>query len=123
MRCARAALSLCSPGGMSPSRSLFPLCTHMVAIACRKCEHFSTSLSSASVTLRGGRAAPADRSVVGRVSRAQLVHTTARNCVGDEGGPFGIGNHGLISSHCKLLWSKSHGGERCSQVRAACPDR
>jgi hypothetical protein len=62
-------------------------------------------------------------SALGRVLRAQLVHTTARNCAGDEGGPFGVGNHGLISSHCKLLWSKSHGGERCSQVRAACPDR
>ena len=46
------------------------------------------------------------RSGSGRVSRAQLVHTTARNCVGDEGGPFGVGNHELISSHCKLLWSK-----------------
>jgi hypothetical protein len=43
----------------------------------------------------------------GRVSRARLVHTTARNCAGDEGGPFGVGNHGLISSHCKLLWSKA----------------
>jgi hypothetical protein len=45
-------------------------------------------------------------SEMGRVSRVQLVHTTARNCAGDEGGPFGVGNHGLISSHCKLLWSK-----------------
>ena len=44
---------------------------------------------------------------VGRVSRVQLVHTTARNCAGDEGGPFGVGNHGLISSHCKLLWPKA----------------
>ena len=30
-----------------------------------------------------------------------------RNCTGDEGGPFGIGNQVLISSHRKLLWSKA----------------
>ena len=26
-----------------------------------------------------------------------------RNCMKDEGGPFGVGNHGPISSRCKLL--------------------
>src|SRR6516165_12446611 len=41
------------------------------------------------------------------VTSVQLVHTTARNCARDEGGPFGVGNHGLISSHCKLLWPKA----------------
>ena len=29
------------------------------------------------------------------VTSVQLVHTTARNCARDEGGPFGVGNHGL----------------------------
>ena len=29
------------------------------------------------------------------------------NCTRDAGGPFGVGDHGLISSHCKLLWSKA----------------
>jgi hypothetical protein len=28
----------------------------------------------------------------------------APNCASDEGGPFGVGNHGLIPSHRKLLW-------------------
>ena len=30
-----------------------------------------------------------------------------RNCMRDEGGPFGIGNQVLLSSHRKLLWSKA----------------
>src|SRR5262245_17853749 len=40
----------------------------------------------------------------GRVSRASPVHTAARNCTRDEGGPFEVGDHELISSRCKLLW-------------------
>jgi hypothetical protein len=39
----------------------------------------------------------------GLVSRASPVHTAVRNCTRDEGGPFEVGNHGLISSRCKLL--------------------
>jgi hypothetical protein len=30
-----------------------------------------------------------------------------RNCTGDEGGPFEVGNQVLISSHRKLLSSKA----------------
>jgi 2-phospho-L-lactate transferase/gluconeogenesis factor (CofD/UPF0052 family) len=30
-----------------------------------------------------------------------------RNCTRDEGGPFGVGNQVLISSHRKLLRSKA----------------
>jgi hypothetical protein len=30
-----------------------------------------------------------------------------RNCMRDEGGPFEVGNQVLISSHCKLLSSKT----------------
>ena len=47
------------------------------------------------------------RSAPGRVSRAWPVHTVARNCTRDEGGPFGFGKQVLISSHCKLLRSKA----------------
>jgi hypothetical protein len=43
----------------------------------------------------------------GRVSRAKPVHTALRNCTRDEGGPFEVGNHGSISSHCKPLRSKA----------------
>jgi len=32
---------------------------------------------------------------------------TVRNCVGDEGRPFEVGNQVLISSHRKLLSSKA----------------
>ena len=32
---------------------------------------------------------------------------TVRNFTRDEGGPFEVGNQVLISSHCKLLWSKA----------------
>jgi hypothetical protein len=41
----------------------------------------------------------------------------ARNCTRDEGGPFGAGSQVLASNRCKLLSSKSDGGERCSQRR------
>src|ERR1035437_5265634 len=47
------------------------------------------------------------------VSRVSPVHTAMRNCTRDEGGPFVVGNQVLISSHRKLLSSKSDGGERC----------
>src|SRR3974377_222252 len=33
------------------------------------------------------------------VSRVSPVQTALRNCTGDEGGPFEVGNQGLISSH------------------------
>src|SRR5258708_5022297 len=56
------------------------------------------------------------KSAWGLVSRASPVHTATRNCTGDEGGPFGFGNQVLISSHRKLLRSKSCGGERCGNA-------
>jgi len=43
----------------------------------------------------------------GLVSRASPVQTAVRNCARDEGGPFEVGNHGPISSRCKLLRSKA----------------
>src|SRR6516165_10875701 len=39
-----------------------------------------------------------------------------RNCTRDEGRSFEVGNQVLISSHRKLLLSKSNGGERCGNV-------
>jgi hypothetical protein len=41
------------------------------------------------------------------VSRVSPVHTAIRNCTGDEGGPFEVGNQVLISSRRKLLSSKA----------------
>jgi hypothetical protein len=41
------------------------------------------------------------------VSRVTSVHTAVRNCTGDEGGSFEVGNQVLISSHRKLLLSKA----------------
>ena len=35
------------------------------------------------------------------------VPVTVRNCMGDEGRPFEVGNQVLISSHRKLLSSKA----------------
>jgi hypothetical protein len=46
-------------------------------------------------------------SASGLVSRASPVQTVARNCTGDEGGPFGFGDQELIPSYRKLLWSKA----------------
>jgi len=37
---------------------------------------------------------------------------TARNCAKDEGRPLGAGLQEQAPNHLKLLWSKSHGGER-----------
>jgi hypothetical protein len=39
------------------------------------------------------------------VSRVSPVHTAVRNCTGDEGRSFEVGNQVLISSHRKLLSS------------------
>jgi hypothetical protein len=50
---------------------------------------------------------PGLMSPVGLVSRVSPVHTTARNCTRDEGGPFEVGKQVLISSHRKLLSSKA----------------
>ena len=53
---------------------------------------------------------------MGRVSRAPHELFAARNCTRDEGGPFEFGDQEPISSHRKLLWVKSHGGERCGNA-------
>src|SRR5690348_10105991 len=44
------------------------------------------------------------------------MSTTVRNCTRDEGGPFEAGSQVLVSSHRKLLSSKSDGGERCGNA-------
>jgi hypothetical protein len=49
------------------------------------------------------------------VSRASSAHTAMRNYTGDEGRSFEFDNQVWISSHRKLLWSKSQGGERCGK--------
>jgi|SRR3984893_4258412 len=46
-------------------------------------------------------------SELGLVSRASPVHAAMRNCTRDEGRSFEVGNQVLISSRCKLLWSKA----------------
>jgi hypothetical protein len=43
----------------------------------------------------------------GLVSRVSPVHTVLRNCTRDEGRSFEFGNQVLISSHRKLLSSKT----------------
>src|SRR6516162_953470 len=52
----------------------------------------------------------------GLASRVAPVQTAMRNCTRDEGRSFEVGNQVLISSHRKLLLSKSNGGERCGNV-------
>ena len=58
----------------------------------------------------------ATMSELGLVSRVTPVHTAMRNCTGDEGRSFEVGNQVLISSHRKLLSSKNDGGERCEKA-------
>jgi hypothetical protein len=62
------------------------------------------------------KASFSNSSALGRVSRASPVHTAMRNCTRDEGGPFEAGSQVLVSSHRKLLSSKSDGGERCGNA-------
>ena len=65
----------------------------------------------------GPPADKAEMSVEGLVSRVSPVQTALRNCTRDEGRSFEVGNQVLISSHRKLLSSKSDGGEvLCSKV-------
>ena len=40
------------------------------------------------------------------------LHSAPRGCAEDEGGPLGVGLQEQAPKHLKLLWSKSHGGER-----------
>ena len=42
------------------------------------------------------RAATHQMTALGLVSRVSPVHTGVRNCTGDEGGPFEVGNQVLI---------------------------
>ena len=46
-------------------------------------------------------------SLMGRVSRVSPVQTAERNCTRDGGGPSGIGNQVLTSSHRRLPLSKA----------------
>ena len=70
-------------------------------------------VSSNTNSFENGSPFPLDAAVIckmsglGLVSRVSAVHTPARNCIRDEGGPFGFGDQELIPSHRKLLWSKA----------------
>ena len=55
-------------------------------------------------------------SQMGPVSRVTPVHTAMRNCTGDEGRSFEVGNQVLISSHHKLLSSKDAMGPATRQL-------
>ena len=44
---------------------------------------------------------------MGRVSRTHRLSTTVRNCTRDEGGPFEAGSQVQVSSHRKLLSSRT----------------
>src|SRR5262245_38331989 len=73
-------------------------CVGVSAIACQVVSRSVAGFSSIS---------PLRIAVTGLVSRASPVQTAVGNCTRDEGGPFEVGNHGPISSRCKLLRSKA----------------
>ena len=52
----------------------------------------------------------------GLVSRASPVHTALRNCIGDEGGPFGFGDQVADPKPPQAAAVKGRGGERCGKV-------
>jgi hypothetical protein len=68
-------------------------------------ESLIRSTSDSYVPHRGKTGRPMSPS--GPVSRVTPVHTAMRNCTGDEGRSFEVGNQVLISSHRKLLSSKA----------------
>ena len=61
-------------------------------------------------------AGPPPMSLMDPVSRVTPVHTAMRNCTGDEGRSFEVGNQVLISSHHKLLSSKDAMGPATRQL-------
>jgi len=57
----------------------------------------------------------------GLVSRALPVQTASRNCIGDEGRPFGFGNQVADPKPPQAAVVKSHGSERCGKVGTMIP--
>jgi hypothetical protein len=55
------------------------------------------------------------------VSRATPVHTALRNCIGDEGGPFGLGDQVADPKPPRAAVVKSHGRERRGNVGTMIP--
>jgi hypothetical protein len=55
---------------------------------------------------------------MGLVSRASPVHTGMRNCMRDEGRPFGFGNQVADPKPPQAAVVKSHGSERCGNAGA-----
>ena len=55
------------------------------------------------------------------VSRASSVHTTTRNCTGDEGGPFGFGDQVADPKPPRAAAAKSRGCERRGNVGTMIP--
>ena len=72
-----------------------------------KCEELTASKSSPLCPIQRTSIRRVATSPMGLVSRASPVHVAMRNYTRDEGGPFGVGNQVLISSHRKLLRSKA----------------
>ncbi len=57
----------------------------------------------------------------GLVSRALPVQTASRNCMRDEGRPFGFGNQVADPKPPQAAVVKSHGSERCGKARTMIP--
>src|SRR5215469_16000622 len=82
-------------GDQSDDReSARPYCAARVARARRQGDRMRGSLLQCSYVFIGSCVTSA-------------VGTTVRNCTGDEGRPFEVGNQVLVSSHRKLLSSKA----------------
>ena len=127
-------------GGNSPKRSLPALkmsatrasgvcCARVVAALASKANRTREMLEIRVIAVLHHSTGPLLR-ITGRQSRMATENTPSPDrvlchehrpsirrspCDRDEGGPFEVGNHGLISSRCKLLRSNAAGGERCSQ--------
>src|SRR5215813_13418086 len=65
-----------------------------------------------------GEGRPTAMAGLGLVSRASPVHTALRNCIGDEGGPFGFGDQVADPKPPRAAVAKSHGREHRGKVGA-----
>jgi hypothetical protein len=99
--------SISSPISGNPSIAATPSACTLAQASSRSPGTPSTSARTDPSFALTRRSKLMPRSALGLVSRVSPVHTAVRNCTGDEGGPFEVGNQVLISSHRKLLWSKA----------------
>ena len=81
----------------------------------------AASLMSANYPSTAYSTPPPAMTALGLVSRASPVQTASRNCMRDEGGPFGFGDQVADPKPPQAAAAKSRGSERCGNARTMIP--